>query len=168
MKTVSNILLLLLAILIQTSWVSKIVVMELKPDVVLIVLAYIGLSRGQIEGTIYGFASGFLLDVFDPNAMGINALANSLVGFAVGYSRIGIVAEDLRVKGLLLFLTVLLHDLVYFTFVSLPNLTLIPIQLIQIGIGTAVYTAIVGICISLVLSIRFDKGVYLDARRLHG
>ena len=168
MKTLGNILLILLALLIQTSWVSKIEILELKPDVVLIVLAYIGISRGQIEGTLYGFASGFLLDVFDPDAMGINALSNSVVGFAVGYTRIGIVSEDLRVKGLLLFTAVMLHDLVYFTFVSMPELTLVPIRMIQVGLGTAVYTSALGICISFLLHIRFDKGVYLDARRLHG
>ena len=168
MKTLSNILLLLLALLIQTSWVSKIGILGLKPDVVLIVLAYIGISRGQIEGTLYGFASGFLLDVFDPDAMGINALSNSVVGFAVGYTRIGIVAEDLRVKALLLFMTVLLHDLVFFTFASLPNVSVVPIRLIQVGVGTALYTTVLGICLSLLLSIRFNKGIYLDARRLHG
>ena len=132
-------------------------------------LVYLGLSGGRIEGTLYGFASGFLLDVYSPETMGVNALANSLVGFCVGRFRTGVSVEDFRVQALLLFLAVVLHDVIYFLFAyMLSNPDAILGLILRLGFGTALYTAVVGVGISLVLSIRFNKGIYLDARRLYG
>lgn len=168
MHILRNILLMALALLIQTSWVYKVQAFGLTPDIVLLVLVYIGITGGQVEGAIFGFASGFLLDVYNPEDMGINALANSVVGFAVGYIRIGVVAEDLRVQALLFFLSVVLHDLIYFTFDSIASPAAILARLFRYGLGTAFYTALVGLGLSLLLSVRFNRGIYLDARRLHG
>ena len=155
--------------LIQTSWAHWVRILDIGPDLVIIVLVYLGLSGGQIEGTVYGFASGFLLDVYNPETMGVNALANSLVGFSVGHFRTGISVEDFRVQALLLFLAVILHDLIYFLFANfLSNPDAILGLIFRFGFGTALYTAVVGVGISLVLCIRFNRGIYLDARRLYG
>ena len=168
MRMLRNILLILLALLLQTSWMHKISIFGIIPDTVLLVLVYIGISGGQIEGTLFGFTSGFLLDVYNPESMGTNALANTLVGFSVGYTRIGVVAEDFRVQALLLFLAGILHNLIYFTFHSISNPGLNFTFMLRFGLGTACYTACTGLCLSLLLSLRFDRGIYLDARRLFG
>ena len=155
--------------LIQTSWAYWVRILDIGPDLVIIVLVYLALSGGQTEGTVYGFASGFLLDVYNPETMGVNALANSLVGFSVGHFRTGISVEDFRVQALLLFLAVMLHDLIYFLFANFLSKPDAILGLIfRFGFGTALYTAVVGVGISLVLSIRFNRGIYLDARRLYG
>lgn len=168
-RVVRNLLLIALALLIQTSWAHSVRILDIGPDLVIIVLVYLGLSGGQIEGTLYGFASGFLLDVYSPDTMGVNALANSVVGFSVGHFRTGVSIEDFRVQALLLFLAVVLHDLIYFLFANiLSNPDAILGLILRFGFGTALYTAVVGVGISLVLSIRFNKGIYLDARRLYG
>ncbi len=168
MRIIRNALLILLALLLQTTWVDTIAVVGIKPDIVLLVLVYIGITEGQIEGTIFGFASGFLLDVYDPGAMGINSLCNSLVGFLVGYSHIGVVAEDFRVQTLLFFVATLFHDLIYFALYTFPKMQGFMHLFLVSGIGTAFYTAIAGLCLSLLFSIRFEEGIYLDARRLYG
>ena len=161
-------LLIALALLLQTSWAQEIAIYGISPDAVLLVLVYIGISGGQIQGALFGFFSGFLMDVYDPQAMGVNALANSLIGFAVGYSRVGVVAEDLRVQALLLFLAGLLHDVIYFVFYAWSTPSAIPSLIVRYGVGSAVYTSAVGTLIFVVLSIRIDRGVSLDARRLYG
>ncbi len=169
MRVVRNLLLIALALLIQTSWAHSVRILDVGPDLVIIVLVYLGLRGGRIEGTLYGFASGFLLDVYSPETMGVNALANSVVGFSIGHFRTGVSFEDLRVQALLLFVAVVLHDLIYFLFANiLSNPDAIPWLIFRFGFGTALYTAVVGVAISLVLSIRFNKGIYLDARRLYG
>ena len=169
MKIIRDLLLIVLALLVQTSWAHSVRILGVGPDIVIIVLVYLGISSGQLQGTLYGFASGFLLDVYSPETMGINALANSVVGFSVGHFRTGVCTEDFRVQALLLFLAVLLHDLIYFLFANaLSNPDAILGLIVRVGIGTAFYTAVVGVGISLVLCIRFNKGIYLDARRLHG
>ncbi|MDA0747828.1 MAG: rod shape-determining protein MreD [bacterium] len=168
MKTLRITLLLALALLLQTSWVHKIECFGLTPDLVLLVLVYIGISGGQIEGTVYGFISGFLLDIYDPQTMGTNALANSVVGFAVGYIRIGIVAEDVRVQALILFLAGLLHNLIYLAVYSLSGPAAVASLFLHYGLGAAAYTAITGIVISLLLRFWLHEGILLDAQRLHG
>ncbi len=162
-------MLIVLALLVQTSWAHSVRILGIGPDVVIIVLAYLAISGGQLQGTLYGFASGFLLDVYSPETMGVNALANSVVGFSVGHFRTGVSTEDFRMQALLLFLAVLLHDLIYFLFANVfSSPESIPGLIARFGIGSAIYTAVVGVGVSLVLSIRFNKGIYLDARRLHG
>ncbi len=166
--TIRNGLLILLAVLLQTSWVNSFAIWDVRPDVVLLVVVFVGITRGQIAATVFGFASGFLLDVYDPESMGLNSLANSVVGFAVAHSRPGVVAEDFRVQAVILLLAGLLHDLVYFAIHSISDPMAVPGLLLRYGLGAAIYTSLVGLGISVLMSIRIDKGIHLDARRLHG
>lgn len=168
MRILLKALLVVLALLLQGAWAHKIAIYGLRPDFVLLVLVYIGISGGQVQGTLFGFFSGLLLDVYDPQALGVNALTNSLIGFAVGYSRVGVVAEDLRVHVPLLFLAGLLHDTIYYTLYGLSTPSAILPMVARYGLGSAVYTACVGTVLFLALSLRFGGGVSLDARRLYG
>lgn len=167
MRILHHALLTALALLVQTSWTHGIAIADIRPDVVLIIVVYIAIRSGQLEGTIFGFASGFMLDVYNPEFMGVNALANSVVGFAVGYTRAGIVAEDLRVQALALLIASLTHDLLYFGLSSAANPGKILGLLFRYGIGTAIYTSIFGMCCVFLVSIRFRGGFHLDVRRLH-
>ena len=166
MRSVRNALLLFLALLIQTSWADTIAVFGVKPDMVLLLLVYVGITGGQIEGTVFGFASGFLLDVYDPQAMGINTLANSVVGFTVGYSAIGVVSEDIRAQAVIIFLASLLRDVTYFVFASITQAVPAASVLLHYGLGTACYTACVGVGLSLLLSLRLNQESHLNARRI--
>ena len=168
MKILLKFLLIVLALLLQGAWVQKLAIYGVKPDVVLLVLVYIAISGGQIQGALFGFCSGLLLDVYDPPAMGVNALTNSVIGFAVGTSRVGVVAEDLRVQALLLFLAGLLHDTIYYSLYAMSTPSAILPMVARYGIGSAVYTACLGTVLFLALSIRLNGGVSLDARRLYG
>ena len=142
-----NILLIFLALLFQASWGGALAIYGIVPDLVIITLVFIAISRGQIEGTVLGFASGLLIDLYDPGVrLGINALGNSLIGFGVGYSRLGIVAESLRVQAVILFFATLLHDVIFFVFSSDP------IKILSIGLGTSFYTAALGTGLSFVFA----------------
>jgi rod shape-determining protein MreD len=167
MRILHHALLTALALLIQTSWTHSIGIAGIRPDVVLIVIVFIGIRSGPLEATIFGFVSGFLLDVYNPEFMGVNACANAVVGFAVGYSRIGIVTEDLRVQVLALLIASLLHDLLYFALSSVSNPIGILAGFFRYGIGTAIYTSLVGLLVVILVSVRFQGGIHLDVRRLH-
>lgn len=167
MRILHHSLLIALALLIQTSWTHSIEIAGIRPDVVLIIIVYIGLRSGQLEATIFGFCAGFLIDVYNPEFMGVNALSNAVVGFAVGYSRIGIVAEDLLVQVLVLLIAGLIHDLLYFTLSSGADPLKMVTAFLRYGIGTAVYTSLMGLMVVCLVSIRFRGGFHLDVRRLH-
>ncbi|MEE2754111.1 MAG: rod shape-determining protein MreD [Candidatus Latescibacterota bacterium] len=167
MRILHHSLLTALALLIQTSWTHSIAIAGIRPDILLIVIVYIGIRSGQLEATIFGFVSGLLLDVYNPEFMGVNACANSVVGFAAGYSRVGIVAEDLRVQVLALLFASLFHDLIYFALSPVSNPLKFVTTFFTYGVGTAIYTAIIGLMIVILVSIRFQGGIHLDVRRLH-
>lgn len=159
MKTARNILLIILALFLQTSWTNVISLWDIKPDLVIIVLVFIGITSGQIEAIVLGFFSGFLMDVYNPEWMGMNALSNSIIGFAVGYSRVGVVAEDIQVQTTILFVASLMRDLIYFLCYTFPD----PVQalylILRYGLGTAVYTAVLGTLISLGIMHVFNKRI---------
>lgn len=159
MKTARNVLLIILALFVQTSWTNAISLWDIKPDLVVLVLVFIGITSGQIEATILGFFSGFLIDVYNPESMGINALSNSIVGFAVGYSRVGIVAEDIQVQAAALLIASLLRDLIYFICYTFPDPIEALYNVLRFGLGTAVYTALLGTLISLGMMHVFNKRI---------
>ena len=73
-----HVLLMILALLVQTSWAHTLEIFGIRPDFVLLLVVYVGIVSGQVEATILGFVSGFLLDVYNPAFMGVNALANAV------------------------------------------------------------------------------------------
>ncbi|MBK34286.1 MAG: rod shape-determining protein MreD [Gemmatimonadetes bacterium] len=167
MTIVRHVLLLIFALLVQTSWAHTLDIFGLRPDFTLLLVVYVGIVSGQVEATILGFVSGFLLDVYNPAFMGVNALSNAVIGFAVGYSREGIVTDELRVLGLVVFIAGLIQNLIFFVFSSFSNLGAILPAFVRTGIGSALYSAVIGILLLLAASIRFQGGLRLDVRRLH-
>lgn len=167
LHTLRNILLIPLALLVQASLASRVSVFGVTPDVVLLVLVYIGISGGQVEGALLGLLAGFLQDTYAPGHMGTNALAKTIVGFVVGYGRGGIVAESYLVRSSIVFGAVLLHDLVYFICYTGHDLPGIVFMLLRYGVGAAFYTAILSILFSILLSsIKTGRGVSFDVGRL--
>lgn len=167
LRILRNLLLIALALLIQTSLAFKMSVFGVTPDLVLLVLVYIGISGGQVDGVIFGFLAGFLQDTYAPDHLGINALAKTVVGFVVGYGRGGIVAESYMVQSSIVFGAVLLHDLVYFICYTGRDLPSIVFMLLRYGVGAAFYTTVLSIFLSILLSsIRTRRGVHLDVGRL--
>ena len=164
MRIAQNILLIVLAVFLQTSWGHTVSIAGISPDFVLLVLVYIGITGGQIEATVFGFCSGFLIDIYAPETLGINTLSNAVVGFAVGFFRVGVVAEDLQVQALILFLATLLHDFIFFTIYSISEPLNIFFLFLRYGLGTAVYTTVLGISLSLVMARIFHKRIVPDAR----
>ncbi len=142
-----NILLILLALLIQASWIDSLAIYGIAPDIVIIIMVFIAFTRGQIEATVLGFISGLLIDIYDPGTrLGVNALGNSLIGFFAGYSRVSVAAEALRAQAAILFLATLLHDIIFFL------VALQPLKILSVGLGTGLYTAVLGTALSSVLT----------------
>ena len=55
-----------------------------RPSLILLYTVYIGLTRGPIEGTLFGFALGLSQDFLGALPLGASALAFSVIGFASG------------------------------------------------------------------------------------
>ena len=75
---------IVVALLIQLTLINSIAILGLKPDLIMIVVVVFSLLKGGKEGTISGFASGLLQDIFSTGLLGINALAKTVIGFTCG------------------------------------------------------------------------------------
>ena len=75
---------IVVALLIQLTLINSITVLGLKPDLIMVVVVVFSLLKGEKEGTISGFASGLLQDIFSTGLLGINALAKTVIGFTCG------------------------------------------------------------------------------------
>jgi rod shape-determining protein MreD len=58
---------------------------SITPDVVLIGLVYLGIKKGKITGSVGGFVSGLILDIFSFSFIGLMALSKSVGGFVAGF-----------------------------------------------------------------------------------
>jgi len=144
LSIVRHVLYLVLAFVLQTTWSHDLTLFGVYPDFILLVLVAIALATGHLEATILGFCVGLLQDTSMPADLGLNALAKSVVGFAVGIGRTRIIAEAPHVQVVVLVAAVLLHNLLYFIGHSAVPMTDVPFFWIRYGLGQAVYTALIG------------------------
>ena len=77
-------LLVVLAVVLQEPVVARLPLPGAAPDLVLVVVAAVGLSRGARAGMLTGFAAGLLMDLGSDHALGRLALVHVLVGAAAG------------------------------------------------------------------------------------
>lgn len=66
-------------------WLLSVSDYNILPDIVVIFIIYIGLKNGQIEGALYGFFGGLLIDILGGSFLGLSALCYTLAGFTAGY-----------------------------------------------------------------------------------
>jgi rod shape-determining protein MreD len=76
--------LFVVAIVLQTMLVSHISVLGVTADLFLIFTVVIGISRGSLDGAIFGFVAGLVADLAFMQPLGIRALTYVLVGYFVG------------------------------------------------------------------------------------
>jgi rod shape-determining protein MreD len=80
-------LIVLTAVIIQSSVLSRITLFGVAADVILVVVVSIGLAEGSIAGAGAGFAGGLLRDSLLEGPAGITALSYLTVGYLVGMVR---------------------------------------------------------------------------------
>lgn len=137
----------LAVVLLQWLLFSRLGLWGAYPDVVLLFVAFTGLRFGRVPGTLTGFFTGFLLDV-TLNTWGLHMLLKTLVGFITGIfqsegsegPRLGPLQAGLGVLAL-----ALIHNGVYVVFLALLHGTRTEHLITALWLGSAVYTAVVGV-----------------------
>ncbi len=76
--------LVFVAALLQATLFSTLHVLGGTPDVLLLVLIGIALSRGSVTGALAGFGGGILLDVLTLDTLGVTSLVLALAGYWTG------------------------------------------------------------------------------------
>jgi rod shape-determining protein MreD len=71
-------------ILLQTTFLESITIMGVKPDLVLIVIYFVGLLGGEVRGAMAGLALGYLMDLMSGGVWGIHLATKLTLGFLAG------------------------------------------------------------------------------------
>ncbi len=111
--------LLIISILLQLTIAPLFSIKTISPDFILILVIFIAFQKGRIWGVVVGCIAGLLFDIFGTGFIGLSSLTKSIAAYAAGF----MVREQLerqfgRIIGLLL-IVILIHDLIYFSVISL-------------------------------------------------
>jgi rod shape-determining protein MreD len=149
-RTLIDIAISLFLFVIQTTLVPQIAIGTIVPDLILIWIVYLGITRGHAPATIAGFFLGFLLDILSgPQRMlGLSSLAKSIAGFAAGYTFNENKTEQTLsglISILILFGISLVHNLLYFLiFLQGVDFSWNSVMLFH-ALPTTIYTTAVGL-----------------------
>ncbi len=87
---------------------------DVRPDFVLVFLVFISARYGRVPGILFGFGAGLLQDLSGSlSVLGANALAKSIVGYALGTLNGTLTVWTPRVVNLYIYSTLLGHAVIY-------------------------------------------------------
>ena len=78
------VLLVVIAVALQTLIVSRVSVLGVTADLFLILTVVSAISRGPLYGAVFGFAAGVVADIAYMEPLGVRALIYVLMGYMVG------------------------------------------------------------------------------------
>ena len=146
-----DVLIGLLAVAVQWLVLGRLRLWGAYPDVVLLYVTWLGLRHGRRYGSVAGFGLGFLMDAVY-GTWGVHMFVKTLVGFLVGLFPAGeretlIILPNQALAGG--FVVALLHNGLFVIFLALQTGTPTPFLVFALWLGSAAYTAVVAMLLSL-------------------
>ena len=102
----------IVASLLETTWVEAIRVMDVVPDLTLLIVVYFGVMNGPERAMFTGLLGGVFQDVASNSVLGHHVLCYVIVGYAVGRISARLATEHPAVKAGLVFLSGLAFGLI--------------------------------------------------------
>ena len=113
---------------VQTTWLTLSPILRIRPDIVLILTLYLGLSAPPISGGILVFFIGYLMDLFSGNGFGLYAFSRPILFYCAQLFKDRIYLESFPSRSLFVFLFALTEGLILLILIKalnpehLPNL----------------------------------------------
>jgi rod shape-determining protein MreD len=108
------VLIFMVSLILQTSFVPVITIAGVKPDLLIIALFFFSIKYGVMPGIFVGFALGLGQDLYSPSLLGQNALTKTVTGAFIGLFNERMMRSDPIIKTVLLLVAFLIHDALYF------------------------------------------------------
>ena len=143
MKGVRDGLVLLVALVLQSTLLYRIDIAGAHPDLLVAFVVYLAWMRGPVVGTIAGFSVGLLQDLDASVPLGLNAFAKCLVGFLVAKAGFRVHRSNAGVRFAFFFLAMLVHDVIYFAVATYGDPATFVRQMLLTAVPSALYTAVV-------------------------
>ena len=145
MTTLRNALLVILALLFQSTVFGRYEILGARPDFGMIALILLAGSVSGTECILFGFFMGLVQDVYTPEYLGYNTFTMTVMGFVLGILRETITVENAIVKIAVTVVACLVHDIIYLSFYTVFDYSLLFRILVREGIGGAVYSAVLAL-----------------------
>jgi rod shape-determining protein MreD len=122
------VLLGILLLTLQATWPAFPFIRWIRPDLVLILTLYLGLSSSPVSGGVLVFFLGYLMDLFSGNSFGLHAFSRPFLFYCAQLFKDRIYLESFSSRSLFVFFFALLEGLVLLVLVRalnpehLPNL----------------------------------------------
>lgn len=71
-------------VILQSTLLTRIAILGVRPDLALVVLVFVALRRGSMTGQVAGFAAGVVEDLVSASPAGFHMLLRTLVGYLYG------------------------------------------------------------------------------------
>ncbi len=149
-------ILLLFCVVIYQALLADIVSIGLaRPDIILVFLVWLTLTRDLTWGVAFGFAAGLLEDSHNPQLLGLGALLNVLSALAVFLVSHRVRTDSLVIRIAMVIGVVVLHDMIYSLVAFSFDIHLDIMILFNTIIPSALYTSLIAAGV-----------MYLSQRRL--
>lgn len=96
----------IVALTLQISFIPMIEIGAWRPDLIILVVIFIGLRYGATQGILAGFILGVLQDSFSPHPVGISAFADTITGFLAGQVRQLKLAYNIRILAVIILILI--------------------------------------------------------------
>lgn len=83
------------------------------PDFLMMVIVIVALTEGAFAATIIGFLIGIVLDLSQPELMGLHALCCSLAGYSIGKLKGRLIMDSVLVVAGVVAIAVLSYEMLY-------------------------------------------------------
>lgn len=131
------------------------------PNLLIIVTSVFGFMNGKKAGTVIGFFSGLLIDIFFGEVLGFYALIYMYIGFANGSFHKIFYPEDIKLPLILITISDIVYSFVtYFLMFLLRSRFRFPFYFIHVILPEVVYTVVITIFlypIILLINKRFSE-----------
>lgn len=144
----------LAAVLLQAFFIPLLEIGVWRPNIILLVVIYVGFRYGVITGVITGFILGIFQDSMSPLPIGISSMANSIIGFGTGQIRQ--LKLSYNAKVLAAVILILIQGCIFYFFYQIQSeLTYIYLLLTRVFPNT-IYTFFIGLLISFFMKKKLE------------
>ena len=114
----------------------------IKPDLVMLWVIYVALHHRPMEGVVYGFGMGLILDLYLGRYIGLNAIAFALVALLIGFLQQRWYKENVLLTMVLVFMVTFLGQSIIMILASIAGLNWYLGDALRIIFGIALYNTI--------------------------
>ena len=143
MKGLRDAFVLGVVLILQTAFLYRLEIGGIRPDLLVAFVVYFGWMRGPVAGSVGGFSIGLIQDLDAPGPLGLNALAKTVVGFAVAKAGFRVHRSNPGVRFFFFLLAMIAHDVIYFAALSTGDAWLFLKQMFFVALPSALYTTVV-------------------------